>query len=138
MVKAQPMDIRAEFNAELRSARRWLLVVGLLMFAMDLLYIYVLNNDLTQEGKNIITAISAGILGIFVALWWFAQKKPRLCLGLGLVVFWGLQIFNAIDDPSMIFKGLIVKILFTVALVKGLQSAGRAELLRAQLVQVFE
>ena len=133
------MDVRDEFNTELHRARRLLLIVGFVIFGMDMLYLYVLNGGaLDPTVRTITTLISAGILATFVALWWFAQKKPKLCLILGLVIFWGLQIFNAIGDPTTLYKGLLLKILFTVALVKGLQSAGRAEDLRAQLAQVFE
>ena len=131
------LELNAQMNTELRRARTWLLVVGLLMFVMDLVIIYAMDG-VPPEAQQIGTAISAGVLAIFLALWWFTPKKPKLCLGLGLVVFWGIQILNAIDDPTMLYKGIIVKIFFTVALVKGLQSASRVEDLRARVAQVFE
>jgi hypothetical protein len=133
------MDIRTEMNAELSRARKWLLIVGVIMFVMDLVYIHVVYGDrLPSSTKNSITALSAGILAIFVALWWFAQKKPRLCLILGLVVFWGLQLYNASQDGTSIFSGILLKVLFTSALIKGLKSANRAEVLREELTRVFE
>ena len=128
--------VSAELNAELRSARKWLLIVGILMFVVDMIILNIGRFD--PAVKNIAMLIDLGVLAIFVALWWFAKQKPRLCLGLGLAVFWGLQILNAIDDPSNLYKGIIIKVLFTVALVRGLKSANRAEDLRAKLANVFE
>jgi hypothetical protein len=133
------MDDRAEMNKELRRARGWLLGVGILMFVMDMIFVHGVYADrLLSEDKTKITAISAGILAVFVALWWFSKQKPKLCLALGLAAFWGLQLFNAIQDPKSLTQGIIVKIFFTVALVKGLKSASHAEDLRAKLGAVFE
>jgi hypothetical protein len=75
----------------------------------------------------------------FFALAFFTKQKPKLCLILGLVIFWGLQLYGAMDDPSLLFKGLLLKIFFTAALIKGLQAASQVERLNAELVgKVFE
>lgn len=133
------MDTRAELNKEIRRARGWLIAVGIIMFVMDMILIHAVYGDqLTDDWKNRIMALSGGIMAVFFALAFFTSRKPKLCLILGLVVFWGLQLYNAAIDPSTLTQGIVLKIFFTVALVKGLKSATRAEDLRAELERVFE
>ena len=128
-----------EMSKELTNARRALLAVGIIMFAMDLVVIHVLQKDqLAPSERNLITLLSLFILGIFVGLYFFAKSRPRIALTLGLVIFWGIQIFNITQDPKAITQGIVLKIFFTLALVKGLKSAGRAEELKRQLGDVFE
>jgi len=129
---------KIELTAELRKARGWILAVGLIMFTMDMIMIYAVYGDrLPQVWKNKLTMYDAIILGYFVALWWFAQYKPKLCCILALVGFWGLHLYLASIDPSSLAKGIILKILFTVALINGLKSASRAESLQKELADVF-
>jgi hypothetical protein len=129
---------RVELNAELRKARGWILAVGIIMFVMDMIMIYAVYGDrLPSEWKNKLTMYDAIILGYFVALWWFAQYKPKLCCILALVGFWGLHLYLASLDASSLYQGIILKVLFTVALVNGIKSAGRAETLQKELAEVF-
>jgi len=131
--------VQTELNDELRRARRWLLIVGILMFVFDMAMTWSIPAEQADRSmQKVITLIDLGILATFVALWWFAKQRPKLCLILGLVVFWGLQIFAAINDPSQLYKGILIKILFTAALIRGLKSADRVEYLRKDLEKVFE
>jgi predicted MFS family arabinose efflux permease len=133
------MDLRQELNAEIKKARGWLIAVGIIMFAMDMIFTFGVYADrLPQDWKTRIAILSSVILLVFLALAYFTAKKPRLCLILGLVVFWGIQLYNAVQDPRSLTQGLIIKIFFTLALVKGLQSASRAENLIKDLEEVFE
>ncbi|MBT8492886.1 MAG: hypothetical protein KJO07_07475 [Deltaproteobacteria bacterium] len=131
------MDARQELNAEIRRARGWLIAVGVIMFAVDMIVTFGIGN-VQAEWKTRIVVLSAIILAVFLALAYFTAKRPRLCLILGLVVFWGIQLFNATQDPRTLTQGLIIKIFFTLALVKGLQSASRAETLIKDMEKVFE
>jgi hypothetical protein len=130
---------RAEMTKELRTARTTLIAVGLLMFAIDMLMIHVLQEDVfTDEGKRLVMAIDAVVLGIFLVLAAFVRKKPRLCLTSGLVLFWALQLLAAVDNPRALTQGVVVKVLFTLALVNGIKSASRARVLQRELTEVFE
>jgi peptidoglycan/LPS O-acetylase OafA/YrhL len=133
-------DLREERDAQLRKARVWLIVVGIIMFVTDMVYIHAINKDwLTDDDKTHLTMLSGGVMVAFFALAFFTKQKPKLCLILGLVIFWGLQLYGAMDDPSLLFKGLLLKIFFTAALIKGLQAASQVERLNAELVgKVFE
>lgn len=135
-----------EMNTELRRARTWLIVVGALMFAFDMILFYVVPMptglaDIPPEFHSLRTkyAIYSVILfAAFIGLWIFSKHKPKLCLILGLCLFWGVQLWGMTQDSSQIYKGLIIKILFTLALIRGIKSASRAEDLRAELGKVFE
>ena len=42
------------------------------------------------------------------------------------------------DDPSQLYRGILIKIIFTVLLIKGIRSASRSEALSKELGKVFE
>jgi hypothetical protein len=133
------MDIRSEVNRELRRARTWLLVVAIISFLADAVLLMVVNAQrLDRTGQIVGMIISTIVLGVFLGLWWLARSRPKLGLSLALALYWILQIALSIIGDTPIYQGFLIKILFTMALVKGIQSAGRAELLRADLEKVFE
>lgn len=132
------MDQRVELTRHLRRARAWILVVGLLVFAVDMFVIYVLwHQRITPAWRTELTLYDTAILACFIALWWFAQHRPVLSCALALAGFWALQIFLAIIDPETLSQLFVVKVLFTFALIKGIQSARHAERLRRELEGVF-
>ena len=132
------MDKRAELTSQLRSARGWILVVGVLGFAVEMFVIYVLWNDrIDPAWRTRLTLYDAAILAYFIVLWWFAQYRPVLCCMLALAGVWALHAFLALVDPHTLSQLLVVKVLFTIALIKGIQSARRAERLRRELEDVF-
>lgn len=130
---------RAELTRELNTARKYLVAVAILMVALDLLFMYVLRPaEYPTDIRNIALCIDAFVLGLFFALAYYVPKKPRFCMIAGLALFWVIQLANAYGDPKMLFKGIIMKVLFTMALWKGLQSASKAQVLRRDLEKVFE
>jgi hypothetical protein len=132
-------EMRAEISKELKTARWYLIAVGILMFAMDLLIMYVLQKDqVTDEFRRLALIIDSVILAAFISLGLYVHKKPRFCLVTGLILFWAIQLLNAYDNPKALTQGIIMKVLFTMALVKGLQSASKATVLRKDLEKVFE
>lgn len=133
-------DKRAEMTKELRSARNHLIIVGILMFLADVVLIQYLQREyFGADVRKILFCIDVLILGLFFALAYYVPRKPRLCLIAGLVLFWIIQVAGAYGDPKALFtKGIIVKVLFTMALWKGLQSASRAQSLKRDLERVFE
>jgi hypothetical protein len=131
-------DKRAELTRQLRSARGWILAVGLLNFAVEMFVIYIWwDGRIDAAWRTRLTIYDAGILAYFIALWWFAPVRPVLCCVLALAGFWALQAFLAVVDPDTLAQNVLVKALFTIALVKGILSARRAEQLRRELGNVF-
>ena len=133
------MDLREELNAELRKARGWLIAVGIIMFVTDMVILHLVAKDwVSDDERTQLTILSGIVMVAFFVLAYFTKKKPKLCLALGLALFWALQLYAAKDDPSMLTKGIVLKIFFTAALIKGLKSATHAEQLQAELGKVFE
>jgi hypothetical protein len=129
---------QAELTAELRKARGWLLAVGIIIFLMSALIVYAIYPDRLPDSEKSRIMILGGIqLAIYFGLWLYAKTQAKVACVLGLVVFWGFVLYNASIDPSSLYKGILIKILFTVALINGLRSASRAETLRKELSEVF-
>lgn len=135
------MDTKAEMSAELRRARGWILAVGIIMFVVDTVLIQVVQkNQIPEVWRTRFLVIDLVILGYFVTLFFVAKSQPKLACVLALVGYWGLQIGVAAwvgDFTSLFTQGILIKILFTVALVQGLKSANRATMLKEELEKVF-
>lgn len=132
------MDKQLEMTQELRRARGWILGVGIVMFVFDMVMIYAVYGDrLPSAIKTRLTTYDAVILGFFIAMWALARYKPVLACVLALCGFWAVHIYVATIDPSSIGQGILMKILFTIALIRGIKSANRAEQLKKELSAVF-
>jgi hypothetical protein len=62
--------------------------------------------------------------------------SPSTCC-LALAGFRALQVALAVIDPETLSQLFVVKVPFTIALIKGIQSARHAERLRRELEGVF-
>jgi peptidoglycan/LPS O-acetylase OafA/YrhL len=132
------MDKQVEMTTELRRARGWILGVGTVMLVYNLVAIHVVNGArIPDEIKTRATAYMLGIFMFLLAMWWLAGRRPVLACVLALLGFWGLALYMAMDDGSSILQGIVVKVLFTLALIRGIKSASRAEQLKRELAQVF-
>jgi hypothetical protein len=132
------VDKQTELTAELRRARGWILGVGIVMFAFDMLSLYVLYGDkLPKDFQARYTMYSAIVLAFFIAMWVVAKFKPVPACVLALCGFWALHIYVATIDHTSIFQGILMKVLFTLALIRGIKSANRAEQLKKELAHVF-
>ena len=134
---------RQELSDELRRARNWILGVGILMVVVDQIYFAVMDKtgapeELVREVRNQLLLIDGLVLAFFVGMYFLARVKPVLGCVLALVGFWGVQIWAASQPGGSITQGILIKILFTMALVKGIKSASRAEQLQSELGKVFE
>lgn len=69
----------------------------------------------------------------FILLGLWTKKKPYTAIVCALVLYGLFIILNAIADPTTIYKGIILKIVIIVSLVKGLNDAREAQQMRDQL-----
>ncbi len=135
------MEPRQELSDELRKARGWILGVGIMMFVVDQFMLRVLQGDkIPASWQTNFLILDICVLAYFVGLYIFAKQQPKAACVLALIGFWGLHIgvaiyFNAFE--TVLTQGILIKVLFTVALVRGLKSASRAEYLRKDLEKVF-
>jgi ABC-type enterobactin transport system permease subunit len=60
------------------------------------------------------------------------MKKPVAAIISGMVSFVLVQLLAVFEDPTNVYKGIIIKIIIIGYLVKGLQSAFEAEKIRKQ------
>ncbi|HMG22162.1 MAG TPA: hypothetical protein VK607_12615 [Kofleriaceae bacterium] len=131
-------DKQLEMTKELSRARGWILGVGIVMFVVDMVMIHAVYGDkLPGDYKTRITILSAAVLAFFIGMWVLARYKPVLACVLALCGFWGLQFYVASQDGASLFQGIVLKVLFTLALIRGIKSANRAEQLKKELAQVF-
>ena len=133
-----------ELTQELRRARYWILGVGIVMFVFDQisfqLQVSKLNasGPLVDELRNKLLMIDGVMLAFFVGMFFLARVKPVIACVLALIGFWGLHLWVASQDGGSIAQGILMKVFFTIALVKGIKSASRAEQLQTELGKVFE
>ena len=125
-------------TAELRRARGWILGVALVMFGFDMIWLYAeYPGVVAAELRTWYLTVSCGTFGFFVAMWLVARFRPLLACWLALGGFWAMHAYFAVLDPSSLYQGAVLKVLFTLALIRGIQSANRAEQLKKELAQVF-
>jgi len=124
------LEVQAFHAPALRSARNWILAVGVLYALGGLLFVAIGRELLDDRGVAIVLGTHLALTAIHVGLWGWAKSAPYAAAVVALVLFVTVQLANALLDPTSIAKGIIVKILFVVALVKALKAGHRAHELR--------
>ena len=118
------------YEKSLKNARVWLYVIAGIQFAMGI-YEYFTVED------NVVAAVAFGIdafiaLGFLtLALW--SKKKPVIAFAIALGFYILFLVSFIFLDPANIFKGLILKILVIVALIKANRDARKYEEVKASL-----
>ena len=72
---------------------------------------------------NMLLAINLALAALYMALWWWAKRKPLPAAVIALLLFITTHVINAVMQPESIYQGLLVKILFTLALVRAITAA---------------
>jgi hypothetical protein len=122
----QEIDL-TESNKKINNARGTLFFVAAAQFGMGI-YEYISNEDKTIGG--IAFSIDAFVASIFLVLALTTKKKPYISLLLALIAYILVVAAFGFIDPTNLAKGAVVKIFFTVALVKGVKAAKEAETLK--------
>lgn len=100
----------------IRKARNTLFVISGITFLFGLFF--MLGQDDTAS------FIASSVLAIvYLVLGFWSQKKPLIALMLALFVYLTTIVINGVLLPESIFKGIFIKILIIVFLVKGINSA---------------
>lgn len=66
-----------------------------------------------------------GIAVLFFGLFLWARKNPLPAAIVGLVLFISVHLLDAVADPSAIVRGIIIKIIVIVVLIKAIQAGAR-------------
>lgn len=110
------------YDKNLKRARIYLYIVAALQLGVGI-YEYFKYDTFSELQRLLLFAIDGGVGLIFIALTVWSYKKPAPAFMLALAFYVIVQVFAMFSDPTMIYKGLILKILIVVTLVKAIQDA---------------
>jgi hypothetical protein len=114
----------APYEKSMKNARIWLYVIAGLQFLMG---IFEYMNTADRTIGLLAFGIDATMAVCFLVLALWSRKKPVIAFTMALVLYALFVITFSILDPSNIYKGIIVKILVVIALVKANKDARKYE-----------
>lgn len=124
------IQIEALERTKLASARKWILGIGIWYLVSGLIMLAIVKDQLTPEGRVLLLGTHLGLFIVHVGLYVWARVAPLAAAVVSLVLFLTLHLANAVLEPSSIYKGMIVKVLFIVVLVKAIQAGYEIHRLR--------
>ncbi len=80
---------------------------------------------------NMLLAVNIALGALYLVLWWWAKKKPLPAAVIALLLFITTHVINAVMQPESLAQGILVKILFTLALVRAITAANEERNLTA-------
>ncbi|RYG44198.1 MAG: hypothetical protein EOO01_19965 [Chitinophagaceae bacterium] len=121
------MEASAESLHKIKQARNWLFAIAAIQLGVAI-YEYAITEDqfLAVFAAGLDTAIAL----LFFGLALLTRKKPLTALWTALITYVAIMLLLSINDPMNLVRGIPMKILFIVGLVKGLRAAREAENLR--------
>ena len=117
------------YEKSLRNARIYLYIVAALQIGIGI-YQYA-NTD--PEYALLVGGIPIGLGILFLGFAFWSYKKPVAAFMTALITFVAAHVLTMIDDPSSIYRGIILKVLVVVALVKAFKDAKEYEKLRESI-----
>lgn len=124
------LEAEAFAGPALRSARNWILGVGILYMVSAVLITAMMGVDFGSDVGMMILGTNAALLAIHIGLFIWAKKAPFAAAVVALCLFFTVHLINAILDPTTIYQGLIIKIAFLVILIKAVKAGQYANQLR--------
>ena len=117
------------YEKSLKTARIWLYVIAALQVVIGFVEYTTSEPDLALFTLLIDAGI--GVLFLGLALW--SYKKPAVSFMTALIVYVLIHTGIAFLDPSNIAKGIILKVLIIMALVKAYKDAREVEKLKESI-----
>jgi hypothetical protein len=114
----------APYEKTLKSARIWLYVIAGIQLAMG---IFEYNTIAEKDLAWMVFGIDAFVAAIFLVLALWSRKSPVPAFTTALICYLLFNVIFMILDPTNIARGIIVKVLVTVALVKANRDARKYE-----------
>lgn len=126
-----PAD-EARMVDRLRKARGWILAVGILYLVnLGIIWFQVRHALFLPMVKGWLIAIAALALFQF-GLWWWARREPFAAAVVALAAFVTLQTVQVVIEPKSLLSGIIIKVLFIVALVQAVSAGLAVRRMRAE------
>lgn len=123
------LQIDAMYMPALKTARTWILAIGII-YVVSALLVGAMIGDMTDK---LVWGPAIALFACHLGLWWWAKTQPFPAAVVALVLFVTVQGINAALEPESIYKGLVIKVLFLVALIKAVQAGSEANRLRRQV-----
>lgn len=128
-----------ELQKQAKKAAGALLAVAIIQAAFGALVIFViLPKDIPAQTRNVLMVSVFGIAAVFFALYFWARRQPLPASIVGLVLFITVHLLDAIQDPTALARGLIMKIIIIVMLVNAIQAGVKYRQLQRQGAPGFE
>jgi asparagine N-glycosylation enzyme membrane subunit Stt3 len=120
------------YDKNLKTARIYLYIVAAIQIIVGI-YQYVTLKEYDEQIALLSGAIAAGLGVVFIILAIWSYKMPSAAFLTALIIFIGAHVYTAIEDPSQIYRGIILKVLVIVALIKGFKDAKEYEQMKRTL-----
>lgn len=135
--------LEEDLRKQMKKASTALLVVAILQAIFGPVALMIMKRQAEQEaGPGVVLEIQPfmyvivfGLAGAFFALWLWSRVNPFAAAIVGLVLFVSLHLLDAVADPSSIMRGILVKIIVVVVLVKAIQAGAEHRKLKKQMEQ---
>ena len=114
--------ISSQAQHALSRARVWILVVGIAYAVSGLLVLSVQGRQMSPHAHDVFLAMIAALCATHVGLWVWARWQPLAASITAFLLFAGVQLVQVVEDPSSIYKGVIVKIGFTLAIIRAIRA----------------
>lgn len=118
------------YEKNMKNARTWLYIIAGFQFAMG---IFEYNTTPDATVALIAFGIDAFIAVVFLGLGLWSRKKPVPAFTAAFAIYILILIGFALLDIASLYKGVVVKILVIIALVKANRDARKFEEARASL-----
>jgi len=119
------------YDKHIRQARNAIFIAaGVLVLNLIILGVSVPD---AYEYLWIDILIWGAFIAGFILLGFWTKKKPYTAIVSALILYIVFIIFNAVLDMTTIYKGIILKIVIIVLLVKGINDAREAQRMQEQL-----
>lgn len=119
-------------DKKIKNARTWLYVIAVIELGVALYELATIDDPALSW---LSFGIDFAIALVFGVLAFLTPRRPYAILLGALIFYIAIQLLLAINDPLSLANGVIMKILFIVAMVNGIRSGKEAEELRRIHVQ---
>lgn len=116
------------YDKHIRQARNAIFAVAILLFINLLVLCFTISEDYEYLWIDIL--LWGVFIAVFVMLGFWTKKKPYYAIIGAICLYIIFIVLNAIFDISTLYKGIIVKIIVFVFLIKGINDAKEAQALQ--------
>lgn len=113
-------------DAQARKAAGALLAVAILQAIFGAILLFTARGaalgDPDLEVDAFVIGSVCAVAALFFGLYLWARRNPLPAAIVGLVVYATLHLLEAVADPSSIARGIIVKLIIVIVLVKAIQA----------------